>query len=94
MFFRMKESDDQVIIANNTSALKPLLTPAHQIQEVCYALMHINCCDDNSYNGFNQTVHMQSKWLSLTCNIAPKRKHIYKNHVTWVMFLAEIAQPR
>lgn len=100
--FRMKQSDDPVIVAH-TNVLKPLLTPEHQFQRVCYAVMHFNR-DDNSYDGFYQTVHVDEKWFYLTeeqmriymapGEVAPQRVCMNKNHIMKVMFLAAIACPR
>ena len=100
--FRMKHSDDPVIVAH-TNVLKPLLTPEHQFQHVCYAVMHFNR-DDNSYNNFYQTVHVDEKWFYLReeqlriymapGEVAPRRVCVNKNHIMKVMFLAAIARPR
>jgi hypothetical protein len=100
--FSMKHSDDPVIIAH-TNALKPLLTPEHQFQRVCYAVLNFNR-DDDTYNGFYQTVHVDEKWFFLTeeqlrfymvpGEEAPRRVCVNKNHIMKVMFLAAIARPR
>jgi hypothetical protein len=100
--FRMKTNDNPVIIPH-TNVLKPLLTPEHQFQRVCYAVMNFNV-EDNTYSGFFQTVHVDEKWFFLTeeqlrCYMAPGEEAPIrvcqnKNHIMKVMFLAAIARPR
>jgi hypothetical protein len=100
--FRMKQQDDAVILPH-TNSLKPLLTPEHQFQRVCYAVMHLNE-NDHKYDGFYQHVHVDEKWFFLTeqqmrmylapGEEAPLRVCQKKDHIVKVMFLAAVARPR
>jgi hypothetical protein len=99
----MKQQDDAVILPH-TNALKPLLTPEHQFQQECYAvLMHLNE-NDHKYDGFYQHVHVDEKWFFLTeqqmqmylapGEEPPLRVCQKKDHILKVMFLAAVARPR
>lgn len=101
--FRMKQQQDDAVILPHTNSLKPLLTPEHQFQRVCYAVMHLNE-NDHKYDGFYQHVHVDEKWFFLTeqqmrmylapGEEAPLRVCQKKDHIVKVMFLAAVARPR
>jgi hypothetical protein len=103
--FRMKQQRDadSAVILPHTNSLKPLLTPEHQFQRVCYAVMHLNE-NDHKYDGFYQHVHVDEKWFFLTeqhmrmylapGEEAPLRVSQKKDHIVKVMFLAAVARPR
>ena len=100
---RMKQQRDDPVIMPHTSVLKPLLTPEHQFQRVCYSVMHLNA-EDHKYDGFYQHVHVDEKWFFLTeqqmrMYLAPGEQPPFracqkKDHVVKVMFLAAVARPR
>lgn len=100
---RMKCDRDDPVIMPCSSNLKPLLTREHKSQRVFYAASKYSM-NDNKFDGFYQSVHVDEKWFFLTeeqlrVYIAtdeepPNRQIQNKDHITKVMFLCAIARPR
>ena len=61
---RMMNDRDDPVIKPCSSHLKPLLTPEHKIQRVFYAVFKYK--NDNMFDGFYQSVHVDEKWFFLT----------------------------
>ena len=98
----MKCNCNDPVIMLCSSYLKPLLTnPEHMAQRVFYAASKY--MDDNKFEGFYQSIHVDEKWFFVTeehlrlyiaiDKEAPIRFIQNKGHITKVIFLCAIARP-
>lgn len=101
--FAMKCDKDDPVIIPCTSALKPALTPQHELLRVSFCLTKIDPVT-RLYDDYYQSIHVDEKWFFITeeelhLYIAPGenvpvRRCQNKNHILKVMFLSAVARPR
>ena len=93
---------NDTIIYTHRNALKPHLTPEHEVARVFYAREHLD--DEGYFDDFQQYVHIDEKWWFLTekdykCYLTldeshPRRTIGNQNSITKIMILSAIARPR
>lgn len=95
----MKCDKDDPVIIPCTSALKPALTPQHELLRVSFCLTEIDPVTRLYDDYYQQSIHVDEKWFFITeeelhLYIAPVRRCQKKNHILKVMFLSGFARPR
>ena len=97
------EDDDDPIIYRHSNAIKPHLTPEHEVARVLYGREKLNI-SDKEYDDFLNSIHVDEKWFFLTeedwkvyltpGEKQPRRTTSHKSHILKIMFLCAVARPR